>query len=153
MALSPACNDLFTKTRHWERLLTKKDIIKSSEQTKMKGGGSHKIIGKDSAWTHRNISKWVDEDEGSPSRDGVNWAIKFTSEWNGRENRQISGSPPGEPSLVYLSLQIDSPLQDWPATVQVKSGAWRVIEKNRKQIIEKSQNSDHPVVFDTVGCV
>ena len=41
-----------------------------------------------------------DEDMGSPSQDGVN-----PGEIMPGENRQISGSPSGVPSPVYLSLQ------------------------------------------------
>ena len=78
----------------------------------------------------------VDEDEGSPSGDGVNWNIRSHRDRIFQENRQIGGSPPGEPSLVYLSLQIDSPLQDWPVTVQVKK--WRLaIFETRDQNIER----------------
>ena len=41
-----------------------------------------------------------DEDMGSPSQDGVN-----PGEGMPGENRQISGSPSGAPSPVYLSLR------------------------------------------------
>ena len=41
-----------------------------------------------------------DEDMGSPSQDGVN-----PGEGMPGENRQISGSPSGVPSPVYLSLR------------------------------------------------
>jgi len=50
-----------------------------------------------------------DEDKGSPSRDGVNcfsgfhMAIACSNHQN--ENRQVSGSPSGAPSPVYLSLR------------------------------------------------
>jgi hypothetical protein len=43
-----------------------------------------------------------DEDEGSPSQDG---AYPLPLIMVAGENRQISGSPPGEPSPDHLSLR------------------------------------------------
>jgi hypothetical protein len=87
-----------------------------------------------------DIHMRVDEDEGSPSGDGVNWTFLSHREGKDQENRQISGSPPGEPSLVYLSLQMDSPQQDWPVTVQIK--LWSMASnENREQIGENREKS------------